>query len=188
MGVLISQKEHAYMISQMIKVDDIDISPETITDTDRSACETIFPAFGDEVKGREACHAIASVSTIQFSFYPCRGAMYQAKVGVFNDGCRPQGMRYFMKESDFFAAEDEPTIVDTARWNVFTSQCGFPDVNTMYPMLNLKTAPHPYPTAANFQSNTPASSSSDFDGGVCVLGPRSHPLDNGYPHNFGLPM
>ncbi|OMP05004.1 hypothetical protein COLO4_09122 [Corchorus olitorius] len=32
----------------------------------KSAHGTAFAAFGDEEKGREACHAIASLSNIQF--------------------------------------------------------------------------------------------------------------------------
>ncbi|OMO75588.1 hypothetical protein COLO4_25992 [Corchorus olitorius] len=39
------------MISEMINVDDIDISPETMTDTDRSACEIVFAALGMKKRG-----------------------------------------------------------------------------------------------------------------------------------------
>ncbi|KAK8602817.1 hypothetical protein V6N13_085019 [Hibiscus sabdariffa] len=40
---------------------DIDDLPETMTDVDTSAYGTAFAAFEDEEKGREACHAIASL-------------------------------------------------------------------------------------------------------------------------------
>ncbi|OMP04242.1 Carbon-nitrogen hydrolase [Corchorus olitorius] len=69
------------IISQMINVDDIDISPETLTDTDKSAYGTAFAAFGDEEKGREACHATASLSNFQFHSTLAGEQMYQAKMG-----------------------------------------------------------------------------------------------------------
>ncbi|XWS11201.1 hypothetical protein CRYUN_Cryun38cG0063800 [Craigia yunnanensis] len=43
---------------------DIYDSPETMTDIDTSAYGTAFAAFDDEEKGREACHAIASLCEV----------------------------------------------------------------------------------------------------------------------------
>ncbi|KAE8680208.1 DNA polymerase I B [Hibiscus syriacus] len=43
---------------------DIDDLPETMTDVDTSAYGTAFAAFEDEEKGREACHAIASLCEV----------------------------------------------------------------------------------------------------------------------------
>ncbi|XP_022716927.1 DNA polymerase I A, chloroplastic/mitochondrial isoform X2 [Durio zibethinus] len=45
-------------------IGDIDNSPEKMTDVDTSAYGTAFAAFEDEEKGREACHAIASLCEV----------------------------------------------------------------------------------------------------------------------------
>ncbi|OMO92472.1 Carbon-nitrogen hydrolase [Corchorus olitorius] len=97
------------MISEMVNVDDIDISPETMTDTDRSACETLLQHLG--MKKRGGKHAIASVST-QFSSYPADGTLKakHRKIHLFDTDI-PGDISY--KKSDFFVVGDEPIIVDT---------------------------------------------------------------------------
>ncbi|OMO74407.1 hypothetical protein CCACVL1_16732 [Corchorus capsularis] len=68
--------------------DDIDDSPEIMTDTDTSAYGTAFAAFWDEEKGKEACHAIASLcevcsidSLISNFVLPLQGSNLSGKSG-----------------------------------------------------------------------------------------------------------
>ncbi|KAK8622888.1 hypothetical protein V6N13_117787 [Hibiscus sabdariffa] len=67
---------------------DIDDLPETTTDVDTSAYGTAFAAFEDEEKGREACHAIASLceicsidSLISNFILPLQGSNVSGKTG-----------------------------------------------------------------------------------------------------------
>ncbi|OMP04440.1 hypothetical protein COLO4_09635 [Corchorus olitorius] len=68
--------------------DDIDNSPEIMIDTDTSAYGTAFAAFKDEEKGKEACHAIASLcevcsidSLISNFILPLQGSNVSGKSG-----------------------------------------------------------------------------------------------------------
>ncbi|EOY12450.1 Polymerase gamma 2 isoform 1 [Theobroma cacao] len=67
---------------------DINNCPEMVTDVDTSAYGTAFAAFGDEEKGREACHAIASLcevcsidSLISNFILPLQGSNVSGKSG-----------------------------------------------------------------------------------------------------------
>ncbi|PPD68015.1 hypothetical protein GOBAR_DD35106 [Gossypium barbadense] len=67
---------------------DIDDYPETMTAVDKSAYGTAFAAFEDEEKGREACHAIASLcevcsidSLISNFILPLQGSNVSGKGG-----------------------------------------------------------------------------------------------------------
>ncbi|XWS51898.1 hypothetical protein CRYUN_Cryun11dG0021300 [Craigia yunnanensis] len=67
---------------------DIKNSPEKLTDVDTSAYGTAFAAFEDEEKGREACHAIASLcdvcsidSLISNFILPLQGSNVSGKSG-----------------------------------------------------------------------------------------------------------
>ncbi|MBA0792202.1 hypothetical protein Gohar_016721 [Gossypium harknessii] len=67
---------------------DIDDYPETMTSVDTSAYGTAFAAFEDEEKGREACHAIASLcevcsidSLISNFILPLQGSNVSGKGG-----------------------------------------------------------------------------------------------------------
>ncbi|KAE8725498.1 DNA polymerase I A [Hibiscus syriacus] len=53
-----------YDFSEATNDGDIDDLPETMTDVDTSEYGTAFAAFEDEEKGREACHAIASLCEV----------------------------------------------------------------------------------------------------------------------------
>ncbi|KAE8654238.1 DNA polymerase I A [Hibiscus syriacus] len=77
-----------YDFSEATNDGDIDDLPETMTDVDTSEYGTAFAAFEDEEKGREACHAIASLcevcsidSLISNFILPLQGSNVSGKSG-----------------------------------------------------------------------------------------------------------